>query len=136
MEGLVVSDLPLTIKAAAAALRDGQTTSTKLTAALLDRIDDLNPDLGAFIAVTRDAAMRAAQQADADFDRGIDKGPLQGMPLGVKDIIATRDAPTTANSHILDRNWAAFRDAPVVERLRGVGSVLLGKTVTSEFALG
>ncbi len=131
-----MSDLPLTIKVAAAALRDGQTTSTQLTAALLDKIEHLNPDMGAFIAVTADAAMSAARQADADFDRGIDKGPLQGIPLGVKDIIATRDAPTTANSHILDRNWGAFRDAPVVERLRNAGSVLLGKTVTSEFALG
>jgi aspartyl-tRNA(Asn)/glutamyl-tRNA(Gln) amidotransferase subunit A len=131
-----VSDLPLTIKAASAALRDGQITSTQLTAALLDKIEHLNPDMGAFIAVTADGAMSAARQADADFDRGIDKGPLQGIPLGVKDIIATRDAPTTANSHILDRNWGAFRDAPVVERLRSAGSVLLGKTVTSEFALG
>ncbi len=131
-----MSELPLTIKAAAAALRDGQITSAQLTSGLLDKIERLNPDLGAFIAVTGETAMSAAQQADVDFDRGIDKGPLQGIPLGVKDIIATRDAPTTANSHILDRNWGAFRDAPVVERLRGAGSVLLGKTVTSEFALG
>jgi aspartyl-tRNA(Asn)/glutamyl-tRNA(Gln) amidotransferase subunit A len=131
-----VRDLPLTIKAAAAALRDGQISSTELTSGLLDRIERLNPDLGAFIAVTGEQALSAARQADGDFDRGIDKGPLQGIPLGVKDIIATRDAPTTANSHILDRSWGAFRDAPVVERLRNAGSVLLGKTVTSEFALG
>lgn len=131
-----MSDLPLTIKAAAAALRDGHISSAELTTTLLDKIERLNPDLGAFIAVTGDAALSAARQADADFDRGIDRGPLQGIPLGVKDIVATRDAPTTANSHILDRNWGAFRDAPVVERLRDAGSVLLGKTVTSEFALG
>ncbi|MBV9581827.1 MAG: amidase, partial [Chloroflexi bacterium] len=131
-----MSEVPLTIKAAAAAIRDGQISSATLTADLLDRIEHLNPALGAFIAVTGEEAMAAARQADTDFYRGIDKGPLQGIPLGVKDIIATRDAPTTANSHILDRNWGAFRDAPVVERLRKVGSVLLGKTVTSEFALG
>jgi aspartyl-tRNA(Asn)/glutamyl-tRNA(Gln) amidotransferase subunit A len=131
-----VRDLPLTIKSAAAALRDGQISSADLTAGLLEKIERLNPDLGAFIAVTGEEALSAARQADADFDRGIDRGPLQGIPLGIKDIIATLDAPTTANSHILDRNWGAFRDAPVVERLRNAGSVLLGKTVTSEFALG
>ncbi len=128
--------LPLTIKAAAAAMRDGQITSADLTAALLDKIDHLNPRLGAFIAVTGDTAMAAARQADTDFERGIDRGPLQGVPLGIKDIIATRDAPTTANSHILDRNWGAHWDAPVVERLRNVGAVIMGKTVTSEFACG
>jgi len=131
-----MTDIPVTIKAAASAMRDGQITSAELTAAMLERIEHLNPRLGAFIAVTGDAAMVAAKQADADLDRGIDKGPLQGIPLGVKDIIATRDAPTTANSHILDPSWGANWDAPVVERLRNVGAVLVGKTVTSEFACG
>ncbi len=131
-----MKQIPLTIKSAAAALRDGQITSAELTTGMLDKIEHMNPSLGAFIAVTAESAMHAARQADVDFDRGIDKGPLQGIPLGVKDIIATRDAPTTANSHILDRNWGAHWDAPVVERLRSVGGVLMGKTVTSEFACG
>jgi aspartyl-tRNA(Asn)/glutamyl-tRNA(Gln) amidotransferase subunit A len=131
-----MADIPLTIKAASAALRDGHITSVALTEAMLDKIEHLNPQLGAFITVSADSAMDTARQADADFDRGIDKGPLQGIPLGVKDIIATRDAPTTANSHILDRNWGAHWDAPVVERLRNAGAVMLGKTVTSEFACG
>src|ERR1700716_3550411 len=131
-----MTDLPLTIKAAASALRAGQITSAELTAGLLDRIEHLNPRLGAFIAVTGDTALAAAQQADADLAKGIDKGPLQGIPLGVKDIIATRDAPTTANSHILDPAWGADWEAPVVERLRAAGAVIVGKTVTSEFACG
>jgi aspartyl-tRNA(Asn)/glutamyl-tRNA(Gln) amidotransferase subunit A len=131
-----MTELPLSIKAAAAALRDGQITSADLTAGMLDRIDHLNPQLGAFIAVTGETAMEAARQADADLARGLDRGPLQGIPLGVKDIIATRDAPTTANSHILDRSWGAHWDAPVVERLRAAGAVIMGKTVTSEFACG
>jgi aspartyl-tRNA(Asn)/glutamyl-tRNA(Gln) amidotransferase subunit A len=131
-----MTDLPLTIKAAAAALRDGQITSVDLTAGMLDRIEHLNPRLGAFIAVSGETALVAAQQADADFAKGVDKGPLQGIPLGVKDIIATRDAPTTANSHILDPAWGADWDAPVVERLRAAGAVIVGKTVTSEFACG
>ena len=131
-----MAGLPLTIKDAAAALREGQITSANLTAELLERIEHLNPRLGAFIAVTPDTAMAAARQADADFERGLDNGPLQGIPLGVKDIIATRDAPTTANSHILDRAWGAHWDAPVVERLRAAGAVIIGKTVTSEYACG
>ncbi len=131
-----MTEIPLTIKKAAAALRDGQITSVDLTQALLGRINHLNDQLGAFIAVTGDSALAAARQADADLHRGIDKGPLHGIPIGVKDIIATRDAPTTANSHILDRNWGAHWDAPVVERLRDAGAVVMGKTVTSEFACG
>jgi aspartyl-tRNA(Asn)/glutamyl-tRNA(Gln) amidotransferase subunit A len=129
-------DLPLTIKSTAAALRDGRVSSAELTTAMLDRIEHLNPRLGAFIAVTGDEALAAARRADADLARGVDRGPLQGIPLGVKDIIATADAPTTANSHILDRSWGAHWDAPVVERLRAAGAVLMGKTVTSEFACG
>jgi aspartyl-tRNA(Asn)/glutamyl-tRNA(Gln) amidotransferase subunit A len=129
-------DLPMTIKAAASALRDGRVTSADLTAAMLDRVEHLNPRLGAFIEVSGESAMAAARQADADLARGIDRSPLQGIPLGVKDIIATRDAATTANSHILDRSWGAHWDAPVVERLRGAGAVIMGKTVTSEFACG
>jgi aspartyl-tRNA(Asn)/glutamyl-tRNA(Gln) amidotransferase subunit A len=131
-----MNDMPLTIKSAAAALRDGQSTSVALTSAMLNRIEHLNPRLGAFIAVSAETAMAAARQADAELDRGLDKGPLQGIPLGVKDIIATQDAPTTANSHILDRSWGAHWDAPVVERLRNAGAVIMGKTVTSEFACG
>jgi len=129
-------DIPLTIKEAAAAMRMGATSSTELTGTMLERIEQLNPELGAFIASTAETAMNAAAKADAAFAAGTDAGPLQGIPIGVKDIIATREAPTTANSHILDRNWGAHWDAPVVERLRNAGAVIMGKTVTSEFALG
>ncbi len=128
--------IPLTIKDAAAALRTGQISSTELTTAMLERIEALNPELGAFIAITGETAMNAAAKADTDFAMGVDLGTLQGIPIGVKDIIATREAPTTANSHILDRNWGAHWDAPVVERLRNAGAIIMGKTVTSEFALG
>jgi aspartyl-tRNA(Asn)/glutamyl-tRNA(Gln) amidotransferase subunit A len=131
-----MTDLPLTIKEAAGALRDGRLTSVSLTEGSLDRIERLNPTLGAFITVTKEGALAAAAQADADFAAGIDKGPLQGIPLGVKDIIATKDAPTTANGDVLDRAWGAGWDAPVVERLRAAGAVIMGKTVTHEFACG
>jgi aspartyl-tRNA(Asn)/glutamyl-tRNA(Gln) amidotransferase subunit A len=132
----MMTDLPLTIKEAAGALREGRLTSVSLTEGSLDRISRLNPKLGAFVTVTGEGALRAAAQADADFAAGIDKGPLQGIPLGVKDIIATKDAPTTANGDVLDRTWGAGWDAPVVERLRAAGAVIMGKTVTHEFACG
>jgi hypothetical protein len=113
-----VTEVPLTIKDAAAALPSGAVTSADLTAALLERIERLNPSLGAFIAVTSDSAQAAARQADADLRQGVDKGPLHGIPLGVKDIIATSDAPTTANSHILYPEWGAGWDAPDHVRIR------------------
>jgi len=129
-------DLPLTVKDAAAALRSGSVSSVQLTEGFLNRISLLNESLGAFVAVTGESALKAAQAADSDFAAGVDRGPLQGIPLAVKDIIATEDAPTTANSRVLDPEWGKGVDAPVVARLRSAGTVLLGKTTTSEFAIG
>ena len=62
--------------------------------------------------------------------------PLQGIPLGMKDILAAAEAPTTANSLVLDRDWGAGRDAPVVARLKAAGAVITGKVTTLEFAFG
>src|SRR5438309_1141300 len=75
--------LPATIAEAAAWLRDGRTTSTALTEALLERAHAAQPGLGAFVAFTDASALAAARQADADFAAGVDRGPLQGVPLGV-----------------------------------------------------
>jgi aspartyl-tRNA(Asn)/glutamyl-tRNA(Gln) amidotransferase subunit A len=129
-------ELPLTIEDAARRLRDGDLTSTELTGAVLERVEALDDGLGAFVLVTPGQALEAAAAADRDLAAGIDRGPLQGIPLGIKDIIATADAPTTANSLVLDPAWGAGRDAPVVARLRAAGAVLVGKTTTSEFACG
>ncbi len=129
-------DTPMTIREAAIALRAGTTTSTALTRALLERIGELNPTLGAFITVSTESALAEAAAADALFASGVDRGPLQGIPYAAKDIIATRDAPTTANSVVLDRAWGEGRDATVIEKLRAAGAVLLGKTVLNEFATG
>ena len=127
---------PRTIASAAAALRNGDATSFDLTGEALERIGALDARLGAFIAVNEAGAMQQAAQADADFAAGIDRGPLQGIPFGIKDILATRDQPTTANSLILDPAWGEGRDAVVTERLRAAGAVIMGKLVLSEFALG
>jgi aspartyl-tRNA(Asn)/glutamyl-tRNA(Gln) amidotransferase subunit A len=128
--------MPKTIQEAAAGLRSGEMTSVGLTTAILKRVEALNETLGAYVTVTADGALAAAEAADQAFEEGRDVGPLQGIPLAVKDIIATKDAPTTANSRVLDPDWGLGVDAPVVERLRHVGAVLLGKTTTSEFACG
>ncbi len=132
----MADELGMTIADAATALRSGELTSVGLTTSLLDKIGSLNETLGAFVTVTAEGALAAAAAADADFAAGVDKGPLQGIPLAVKDIISTEDAPTTANSRILAPDWGGGIDAPVVARLRAAGSVLLGKTTTSEFACG
>ena len=132
----VVTELtPLTIASAAADLRAGSITSTTLTKTMLDRID-ASVGLGAFVTLCRESAIQAAAGADADFAAGIDRGALQGIPLAVKDIIATADAPTTANSRVLAPDWGAGVDAPVVARLRAAGAVIVGKSTTSEFACG
>lgn len=128
--------LPITIQEAAAALRAGEISSAELTSAALERIAALNGTVGAFIAVTDDIAMAGAKQADADFAAGVDRGPLQGIPFAIKDLLATKDAPTTANSLILDPAWGAGYDAVAVERIRATGASLLGKLVLSEFAIG
>ncbi|HET7738555.1 MAG TPA: amidase [Tepidiformaceae bacterium] len=127
---------PLTVKDAGAALRAKEITSVELTTELLRKAKALNPALGAFIVITEGSAMAEAAAADAKFAAGIDLGPLQGIPYCVKDNIATKDAPTTANSQVLDPAWGAGWDAPVVARLRAAGAVHMGKTVLNEFACG
>ncbi len=127
---------PQTIQEAAAALRAGTVTSVELTEAALATTHELNDTVGAFILVTDDIALTAAKQADADFAAGVDKGPLQGIPFALKDILATKDAPTTANSLVLDPKWGAGYDSVTAERVRAAGAALTGKLVLSEFALG
>lgn len=130
------SSLPLTIADAAAALRAGTLTSVQLTSACLDRIESSQPLLGGFVTVCRESAMATAEAADEALIAGNDHGPLMGIPLAIKDLIATRDAPTTANSRVLDPAWGRGIDSPAVARLRAAGSVMIGKSTTSEFACG
>lgn len=127
---------PSTIREAAAAVRAGQVTSVELAHAALERIAQLDERLGAFILVAEGAALVAAKQADADFAAGVDRSPLQGIPFALKDILATKDAPTSANSLVLDPAWGDGYDAVVSERIRATGAAIMGKLVLSEFALG
>ena len=131
-----MSELPRTIAAAAEALRDGTLSAASLTETLLARAHAANDALGAFIQIADETALAAARQADADFAAGIDRGPLQGIPLAIKDIIATEDAPTTANSRVMDPAWGRREDATVMRKLRQAGAIMLGKTVLHEYACG
>lgn len=126
----------LTISAAAAALRSGALTSSRLTRTLLDRALAMNDALGGYVTITEEAAMEQAAAADEAFAAGVDHGALQGIPLAIKDIIAMKGAPTTANSRVLAPDWGTGTDAPVTARLRKAGAVFVGKSTTSEFALG
>lgn len=128
--------LPLTITAAARALRDGSITSRQLTEKTIARADALDETLGVYLVRLDEAALEAADRADEQLARGNDLGPLLGIPLGIKDIIATADAPTTAQSLVLAPGFGGGEDAPVVARLRAAGAVLTGKVTTMEFAVG
>jgi aspartyl-tRNA(Asn)/glutamyl-tRNA(Gln) amidotransferase subunit A len=128
--------LPSNIAEAGEWLRSGRITSVGLTEELLARSKAAQDTIAAFITITDDAAIAAARGADAELAGRHDRGPLHGIPLGVKDILATVDAPTTANSRVLDPAWGQRDDATTVRRLREAGAVLLGKTGLHEFAIG
>ena len=131
-----VDGAPLTIGAAAAGLRTGRWTAVELLEGIQERTQALDPVLHVFATRSSASARSAAEQADSDFASGIDRGPLQGIPLAIKDVIATKDAPTRAQSTLLPADFFDGHDAPAVASLRKAGAVLVGKTVTMEFALG
>ena len=106
--------------------------SRELTQACLERIEDRNPELNAFLTVCGEAALEEASRADSGNGKG---GPLAGIPLAHKDIFCTRGVRTTAGSRILE-NFVPPYDATVVERLAQAGAVLVGKTNMDEFAMG
>jgi len=103
--------------------------------ALLARIETLDPRLNAFIRLDADAALDAAAAAEAEIAGGRIRGPLHGVPVGIKDIIDVAGLPTTCHSRILVDN-VARADAVVVQKLRQAGAIILGKLSTHEFAIG
>jgi aspartyl-tRNA(Asn)/glutamyl-tRNA(Gln) amidotransferase subunit A len=131
-----MEELPQTIAEAGEWLRSGRITSETLTGILLGRCHAASETISAFITICDDAAMAAARQADEELAQGIDRGPLHGIPIGIKDIIATKDAPTTANSRVMDLKWGEGWDATVTAKLREAGAVNLGKLGLMEYAIG
>lgn len=125
----------MSIRTAGAALRRGDVSAVELAQAALARIAERNPLLNAYITVTADLALAQARAADEDLQAGRDRGPLHGIPIGVKDLFDTAGVRTTAGSSFFaDRVPSA--DATVVERLRQAGAALTGKHNTHEFAYG
>ncbi|ACZ39359.1 Asp-tRNA(Asn)/Glu-tRNA(Gln) amidotransferase subunit GatA [Sphaerobacter thermophilus] len=111
-----------------------EVSAVELTEAHLERIERLEPHLHAFITVMADVARAQAREADRRIAAG-EATALTGIPVALKDILCTVDAPTTAASKIL-RNYQSPYDATVVRRLREQGAVFVGKTNTDEFAMG
>ena len=123
------------VKELAKGLRDGTFTAAGLVREALASIDRLNSTLNAFVLVDRDGAARAAELADADFAAGVDRGAMQGIPVGVKDNIDTAGLTTTVGSaHFKDH--VPKEDAECVRLLKEAGAVVIGKTLTHEFAYG
>ncbi len=117
------------------ALARGETTSTRLTEACLERIAALNPRLNAFVTVTAEAALAAALAADRTRAAGAPVGALHGIPLSLKDLIDQAGVRTTAGSQVR-RDVVATRHATITTRLEAAGAVLVGKTNLHEFAFG
>ena len=119
----------------AAMLRGGDVSPVELTSAYLDRIEELNGELGAYITVMGEQAMSQAQQAESEMQAGEDKGALHGIPVAIKDIIYTEGTLTSGGSKVL-ADFIPDQDSTIVRRLDAAGAVLLGKLNLSEFAIG
>jgi Asp-tRNA(Asn)/Glu-tRNA(Gln) amidotransferase A subunit family amidase len=118
---------------AAQDIRDGRTTSAELVEACLDRVAEVDGDVEAWAYLDRDHARRQAQAADAHRKEGKALGPLHGVPIGIKDIYDTHDMPTEFGSPFW-QGRTPRHDAAAVARLRAAGAVIMGKTVTTEYA--
>ncbi len=131
-----MSDLAyLTIAEASALLRDKKLSPVEWTQALIARIERHDGRLNAFLRFMPEIALSDARRAEAEISAGNWRGPLHGVPYGLKDIIDYAGLPTTAHSAILKDNIATA-DAFVTQRLRAAGAVFMGKLSTHEFAIG
>ena len=116
-------------------LRSRQVSPVEVTAAFLDRIDRVEPEVNAFITVARDEATLAAEQAEAEMARGEYRGTMHGIPVGIKDLYDTAGTRTTSGSKI-EGDRVPTADSAVVEGLKAAGAVIIGKLMMTEFAFG
>ena len=117
------------------AVRAKECSAEEVTSAMLDRIAAVDESVGAFIEVWNDAAKAQAQRVDATIAKGEDPGPLAGVPIGLKDLLCTREGTTNCCSQIL-KGFQSVYDATSVARLDNAGAVFLGKLNMDEFAMG
>lgn len=125
----------LSIASASELLRQKQLSPVELTKSCLGLVEQLNPKINAFITVLAESALGQAREAEAEILAGNWRGPLHGIPIGLKDLIDTAGVRTTCGSALFaDR--VPSEDAEVVRRLRNAGAVLIGKQNMQEFAWG
>ncbi|HVT94617.1 MAG TPA: amidase [Bryobacteraceae bacterium] len=125
----------MTIAEASARIHTRELTCAALVDGCLEKIEELNPKLNAFITVTASSARERARELDRELSSGRDRGPLHGIPIAHKDLVHTRGVRTTSGS-LLFRNFVPEKNAPVVDRLEEAGAVLVGKTGLHELAYG
>src|ERR1700674_1905309 len=125
----------LTIAEAARLIEKKELSPTELVDSRLDRIARLDGRLHSFIRVLADEARAAARAADAEIKAGKYRGPLHGIPIGLKDIYETAGIATTGHSKVM-QDHVPRADAFSVARLRDAGAIVMGKLATHEFAFG
>jgi len=113
----------------------GRVKAADLAGRYYDRIAEVNPHLNVYLSLTRDRALEQAARVDAAASAGNPLGPLAGIPVGIKDVLVVRGAPSTAGSKIL-KGYQPPYDATAVAKLEAAGAVLLGKLNCDEFAMG
>lgn len=124
----------LGLKQAAQKIKNKEISSVELTKSLLDRIDQRNGDINAYVTINREHALKMAEASDTRIKEGNPR-LIEGVPLGIKDLFCTKDIRTTACSHMLDTFIPPY-ESTVTANLWQAGGVLLGKTNMDEFAMG
>jgi aspartyl-tRNA(Asn)/glutamyl-tRNA(Gln) amidotransferase subunit A len=128
-----MSPADLTALELLAGYRAGELTPVDATQAVLERIDRLDGAVNAFCLRDDDAALSAAKESTARWQAGEPQGPLDGVPISVKDILLTENSPTLRGSYTIDPAGPWLDDAPAVARVRAAGAVIVGKTTTPEY---
>ncbi len=127
--------LPRTIKQASELIKSKEISPVELTKSFLEKIDSNDKKLNSFITVLHDKALESAKEAESQIVKGNYKGPLHGMPIGLKDIFVMKDVRATCGSKMLE-NFVSPYNATVTNKLLDAGVVILGKNNMDEFAMG
>ncbi|SVC61043.1 uncharacterized protein METZ01_LOCUS313897, partial [marine metagenome] len=114
-------------------IRKKKITPVEVAQSLLERMDSLEPQLDAWVRVNRETVLADAEQRQVELESGAATGPLHGVPIGIKDIYNIADTPTTAGSKVY-ADYVPDETAVTIDLLQKAGAIMLGKTVTTEFA--
>ena len=132
---MIDDGLPRSLATLSRVFREKRLSPVEIVGVLLERIEAVDKDLGAFITVTGEKALEAASRAEGEIMAGRYRGPLHGVPLGIKDLIYTEGVRTTMGSALF-KDYVPDYSATVAKKLEEAGAVLVGKTNTDEFAYG